>query len=84
MAREAGDSFACGTQPAGKLRRKLHILFGFATKRVYIAADKFRNGHADLAATFLDLQRRPASLPLGYAVCEGQGDVARGGVKSGC
>src|SRR5258705_7329925 len=55
--------------------------FAFSSRPMY-SADSKPDGTSDPATTLLDLQRRPAPLPLGYAFRKRQGNVARCGRKT--
>ena len=45
-----------------------HILFGFPCSTVYISPGFGEDGDCDSSdTTLLDIQHRPASLPLGHA-----------------
>src|SRR6266851_2500145 len=56
--------------------------FAFSRRPMY-SADSKPDGTSDRATTLLDLQRRPAPLPLGYAFRKRQRDVARRRRKAG-
>src|SRR5258705_11359927 len=56
--------------------------FAFSSRPMY-SADSKPDGTSDPATTLLDLQRRPAPLPLGYAFRKRQGNVARCGRQTG-
>src|SRR5271163_760733 len=74
-------AFRAGRFPP--MARRLHISFGFASSLVYIAADQSLNGHTYRAASLLDICCGSPSLSLGYAICEGQGNVARREFQAG-